>query len=113
MRKSVVWSKGALGFASVTLLASALAATALAADQADKAARISAAITKVNNRFMMTKQMAMDWNYYKAQAGPTYAGSPGWKSYTDFLVSTAQEFGLIDIDTVDAPYDHYIVNDWP
>src|SRR5215471_1349893 len=49
----------------------------------------------------------------KSQGGPTYAGSTGWKRYTDFLISKAQEFGAIDFDYVEIPYDHYIVADWP
>ena len=69
------------------------------------------AITRVDNRFMITPQIAYDWNHYKALGGSTYAGSPGWVHYTDFLISSAQEFGLVDIDTVDVPYDHYVVND--
>jgi len=101
MRRSFISSTVTLAFASATLVGAALADTVLPA------------ITKVDNAFMITPQIAYDWNYYKALGGSTYAGSPGWQHYTDFLISSAQEFGLIDIDTVDIPYDHYIVNDWP
>jgi hypothetical protein len=90
-----------LAFASATLVGAALADT------------VAPAITRVDNAFMITPQIADDWNHYKALGGSTYAGSPGWQHYTDFLISSAQEFGLVDIDTVDIPYDHYIVNDWP
>ncbi len=31
----------------------------------------------------------------------------------DFLVSKMQEFGAVDLDYVEIPYDHYIVDDWP
>jgi hypothetical protein len=50
---------------------------------------------------------------FKAAGGPTYAGSTGWKRYTDFLVSKMQELGAVDLDHVEIPYDHYIVDDWP
>lgn len=112
MRKSGIWSKVTLAFAGATLIGSALAAGAIA-DKEDKAARTSSAVTKINKRFLMTKDMGLQWNYYKSLGGPTYAGSAGWKSFTDFVISQAQEFGLVDIDTVDAPYDHYVVDDWP
>ena len=61
----------------------------------------------------MTPEQAWDWNMFKAQVGPTYAGSSGWKRYTDFLLNKMQEFGVVDIDHADIPYDHYIVDDWP
>jgi hypothetical protein len=50
---------------------------------------------------------------FKAQAGPTYAGSAGWKRYTDFLIQKMPEFGAVDLDFIEIPYDHYIVDDWP
>src|SRR5439155_23937 len=50
---------------------------------------------------------------FKAECGPTYAGSVGWKRYTDFLISKMPQFGAVDLDYVEIPYDHYIVEDWP
>jgi len=107
MKKADIWSKATAGLAAAALIGSALAATAV--DEK----KVAAAVTKINKKYLMTPQMGLDWNYYKSLGGPTYAGSPGWKHFTDFVMSQAQEFGLVDIDTVDAPYDHYIVNDWP
>ena len=68
---------------------------------------------KINPKFMMTPDQAWEWNALKAQGGPTYAGGSGWKRYTDFLVSKMPELGAIDLDYIDIPYDHYIVDDWP
>jgi hypothetical protein len=62
---------------------------------------------------MITPNQAWDWNVFKAQGGPTYAGSTGWKRFTDFLISKMPEFGAVDLDYVEIPYDHYIVDDWP
>ena len=62
---------------------------------------------------MITPDQAWDWNVFKSRGGPTYAGSAGWKRYTDFLISKLQEFGAVDFDYVEIPYDHYIVDDWP
>jgi hypothetical protein len=68
---------------------------------------------KINPQSMITPYQAWDWNVFKSRGGPTYAGSAGWKRYTDFLVSKMQEFGAVDFDCVEIPYDHYIVDDWP
>jgi hypothetical protein len=77
------------------------------------AARPDLAFPKINPQFMITPEQAWDWNVFKAQGGPTYAGSAGWKRFTDFLISKMAEFGAVDLDYVEIPYDHYIVDDWP
>ncbi len=68
---------------------------------------------KIDRQHMITPDQAWDWNMFKAKGGPTYAGSPGWKRYTDFLIARMPEFGVVDLDYVEIPYDHYIVEDWP
>ena len=62
---------------------------------------------------MMTPDQAWEWAGFKSQCGPTYAGSAGWKRFTDFLISKMPEFGAVDLDYIEIPYDHYIVEDWP
>jgi hypothetical protein len=76
-------------------------------------AQSGTAFPKIDSRLMITPDQAWEWNAFKAQGGPTYAGSVGWKRFTDFLVSKMPEFGAVDLDSVDIPYDHYIVEDWP
>ena len=71
------------------------------------------AIAKIHQPFMITPKTFLEWNTFKAQGGPTYAGSAGWKRYTDFLISKMPEFGAVDLDYVEIPYDHYVVEDWP
>src|SRR5262245_2793776 len=70
-------------------------------------------LTRINPRFMITPEQALDWHVFKSQCGPTYAGSAGWKRFTDLLIAKLPEFGAVDFDSVDIPYDHYIVDDWP
>ena len=62
---------------------------------------------------MITPEQAWAWALFKSQGGPTYAGSASWKRYANFLVSRMQEFAAVDLDYVEIPYDHYIVDDWP
>jgi hypothetical protein len=80
---------------------------------AAKAAASAPALTQIHSPFMMTSDLAWDWANFKTKCGPTYAGGAGWKRYTDFLLSKMPEFGAVDLDYVEIPYDHYIVDDWP
>jgi hypothetical protein len=71
------------------------------------------AFPKIDPRLLITPDQAWDWNMFKAKGGPTYAGSTGWKRYTDFLVAKMLELGAVDLEFIEIPYDHYIVDDWP
>ena len=77
------------------------------------AAHTNLAFPGIDPKLLITPDQAWDWNMFKAQAGPTYAGSAGWKRYTDFLIQKMPEFGAVDLDFIEIPYDHYIVDDWP
>jgi hypothetical protein len=77
------------------------------------AGKTASPFPKIHQPFMITPKQAFDWHMFKAECGPTYAGSVGWKRFTDFLISKMPGFGAIDLDYVDIPYDHYIVEDWP
>lgn len=77
------------------------------------AAQRNLAFSQINRQFMITPDQAWEWAAFKSQGGPTYAGGAGWKRYTDFLVAKMPEFGAVDLDYVEIPYDHYIVDDWP
>ena len=81
--------------------------------QGQAAGKTAPAFPKIHQPFMITPKQALDWNMFKAECGPTYAGSVGWKRFTDFLISKMPELGAVDLDYVDIPYDHYIVEDWP
>jgi hypothetical protein len=70
-------------------------------------------LSKIDSQLMITPGQAADWHVFKSQCGPTYAGSSGWKRFTDFLVSKMPGFGAVDLEYVEIPYDHYIVEDWP
>ena len=67
----------------------------------------------VNRAFMLTPEKALEWHRFKADCGPTYTGSPGWKTFTDFVHARLPESGAVDLQHVDFSYNHYIVDDWP
>ena len=73
----------------------------------------ASALSQIHQPYMITPKQALDWHIFKAGCGPTYTGSTGWKRFTDFLISKMPEFGAVDLDYVEIPYDHYIVEDWP
>ncbi len=95
-----------------TFLQAAAAVTA-GAMFAKRPAWAASDVRKIDPALMITPRQALDWHRFKADCGPTYAGGAGWKRFTDFLVARMPEFGAVDLDTVDIPYDHYIVGDWP
>jgi hypothetical protein len=83
------------------------------AQGASTATQQNLAFPKIDPKLMITPDQALAWNMFKAEGGPTYAGGAGWKRFTDFLTTKMQEFGAVDLDTIDIPYDRYIVEDWP
>jgi hypothetical protein len=77
------------------------------------AAKSNLAFPKVDQKMMITPDQALEWASFKAKCGPTWAGSAGWKRFTDFLISKMPQFGGVDLEYVEIPYDHYLVDDWP
>src|SRR5678815_2476538 len=66
----------------------------------------TSALTKIHQPFMITPKQALDWHIFKAECGPTYAGSTGWKRFTDFLIAKMPEFGAVDLDYVEIPVSY-------
>lgn len=77
-----------------------------------QAARKTSAM-RIDPKLTITSAQALEWHQFKAACGPTYAGSTGWKRFTDYVFTRLPEFGAVDLDHVDITYDHYIVDDWP
>ena len=115
MNESQKWAAGSPRRTFLKAAASMTAGTVLTqGTQWGQTGRTSAtALPKIHPQFMITPDQAWDWNEFKSRGGPTYAGSAGWKRFTEFLIAKMQEFGAIDLDYVEIPYDHYIVDDWP
>ncbi len=70
-------------------------------------------LLKINPAFMITPAQALNWVMMKSQLGPTYTGSPGGDQWFNFIVTTMQEFGAVDLFFQDIPYTFFTVNDWP
>jgi hypothetical protein len=63
---------------------------------------------QIQPQLIVAPQQVWDWHAFKSKCGPTYAGSTGGKHYTDFLVSRVQEYGAVDLEYIEIPYDHYV-----
>jgi hypothetical protein len=70
-------------------------------------------LTRINPAFMIKPEQALQWAVFKSGIGPTYAGSPGGNKWLDFIETTMQEFGAVDLFVQDLPYTFFTVNDWP
>jgi hypothetical protein len=70
-------------------------------------------LTRINQAFMIKPEQALQWAIFKSQIGPTYTGSAGGNKWLDFIETTMQEFGAVDLFTQDLPYSFFTVNDWP
>jgi hypothetical protein len=81
-------------------------------ERGDKSSQ-SQDLKHINPRFMITPDEALNWAIFKSQIGPTYGGSPGAIEWMNFITTTMQEFGAIDLVTQEMPYSRYVVNDWP
>jgi len=105
--------KAAAGVTAGTVLSrGALGAQARRAGESAVAASPHS-FSKIDPQLMITPEQAWEWHVFKSQCGPTYAGGTGWKRFIDSLVGKMPELGAVDLDYVDIPYDHYIVDDWP
>jgi hypothetical protein len=72
-------------------------------------------LTSINPAFMMTPEEGHEWNLFKAQQGPTYAGSPGWANYINFVERKLAEYGAVIPNNLkhEWQYNRYEVDDWP
>jgi len=114
MKESRKWTASSPRRSFLKAAGSVTAATMLTRGTGWAQSRTRAAtFPKVHPPFTITPEQAWDWNLFKSRGGPTYAGSAGWKRFTDFLISKIQELGAVDLDFVEIPYDHYVVEDWP
>ena len=70
-------------------------------------------LMRTNPSKMITPQQALSWATMKSALGPTYTGSGGGVPWNNFVTTTAQEFGGVDLFTQNLPYNLYTVPDWP
>jgi hypothetical protein len=70
-------------------------------------------LLRTNPSLMITPQQALTWATYKNGLGPTYTGSPAGNQWVNFIMTTMQEFGAVDLYVQNLPYNLFSVPDWP
>ena len=64
-------------------------------------------LATINKRFLPTSDELQEWHISKGNQGPTFAGSPSWKSYLLFLENGFRKCGLTGIQK-----DFITYNSW-
>jgi hypothetical protein len=70
-------------------------------------------LTQLIPGFLVKPHEAYEWHLYKDMGGPTYSGSPSWKSYMEFLEWKLEEYGVRDIQRNPFSYNRWYTSDWP
>ena len=65
----------------------------------------------INKSFLPAPDVLQKWSVLKDEGGPTFAGSPSWKSYMAFLEKGFRERGLIDIQKDSSTYTRWFTSD--
>lgn len=65
----------------------------------------------INKAFLPTPDELQKWSVQKDAGGPTFAGSPSWKSHMAFLEKSFQKRGLTDIKKDFITYERWFTSD--
>lgn len=68
-------------------------------------------LTTINKSFLPTPDELQKWVALKDAGGPTFAGSPSWKSYMAFLEKGFRGRGLVDIKKDLITYNRWFTSD--
>ncbi len=96
-------------FPAAVLCCTALTLIAVAGDQTPA----SPDLTRINPHFLVTPDEAFAWHVLKDRGGPTYAGSPSWRSFLEFCEEKLREHGVVDIHRNSWTYDRWSTSQWP
>jgi len=98
---------------AVIVLACVLCVSCMGSQQSGPSEPYANYITTINPKFMVTPDEAFQWHLYKDKAGPTYSGSPSWKSYMAFLEEKLKQCGVVNITKNTWTYDRWYTPEWP
>ena len=68
-------------------------------------------LTIINKSFLPTADELQEWHILKDAGGPTFSGSPSWKSYLAFLEKSFKKYGLTDIKKDTITYNRWFTSD--
>ena len=67
-------------------------------------------LTTVNKSFLPTPDDLQEWHTLKDREGPTFAGSPSWKSYLSLLENELKQCGLTGIQKDSITYNRWFTS---
>ncbi len=70
-------------------------------------------LTRINPEFMIKPDQAQQWHVLKDRAGPTFSGSPAWRTYLDFLEDALKGYGVVDLTRNAWTYNRWFTSEWP
>jgi hypothetical protein len=68
-------------------------------------------LTTINKSFLPTVDEFHTWFAFKDKGGPTFAGSPSWKSHVGFIEEGFRKHGVVDIEKDMITYDRWFTSD--
>ena len=77
------------------------------------AATAAGPLARVDPKWLVSEKEALAWHRYKDLTGPTFAGSPSWRHFLDFLEAHLKAAGCVDISRSPWRYKRLEISDWP
>jgi hypothetical protein len=70
-------------------------------------------INHIDPEWMVSADEFYRWHEMKDSWGPTFAGSPAWQNYMNFLEDKLKEYGVVDIIKNNWTYTRWYTTEWP
>ena len=67
----------------------------------------------IKESYLFSVADAQKWHEIKDSQGPTFAGSPSWENYVEFLEASLRERGVVDVSRNAWDYERWSTSDWP
>ncbi|MBE8538949.1 PGF-CTERM sorting domain-containing protein [Geoglobus acetivorans] len=96
---------------AAAILAIVMAFAAVSAAGAEEPYEYS--VNNVNPEWIISADEFYRWHEMKDAWGPTFAGSPAWQSYMNFLEDKLKEYGVVDIIRNNWTYTRWYTTEWP
>ena len=71
-------------------------------------------LVKINRAHLIGAEEAREWHVAKdAHGGPTFSGSPSWRSFVELVEKELRADGVVDIHRNSWKYERWFTTDWP
>jgi len=73
----------------------------------------TAALTRIDTKWLVTAKEATEWHRFKDQHGAALSGNPSWQKFMGFVEEKLRDYGAVDIVRNSWSYDYWSTSDWP